>query len=78
MDSSPQISCDSKTAMTFLVFLNKETFNYLVSAFVFGQRVRGSCEVFVHRGEERRGDNPNSMDGVNDLCDHNSFNYFNL
>ena len=30
--------------------------------------IREMCQVSVHRGV-----NPSSMDGVPDLCDHNSF-----
>ncbi len=36
----------------------------------FGNNIRGSCKVFIHT----EGENLSSIDGVNYLLDHNSFN----
>ena len=41
----------------------------ILSLRLFWETIRGLCKMFVHR----EGDNPSSMDGVNDLRDHRSF-----
>ena len=47
---------------------NRKAFEIL-SLCLFWETIRGSCKVFI----QREGENPESMDGVNDHRDHNGF-----
>ena len=70
----PELRTQTGNKSNLLVFLLPGVPDYqwspkILSLRLFWDIIRGSCKEFVHR----EGDNPNSMDGVNDLLDHNSF-----